>query len=106
MTIMFVCLLFSVIMPITTFFGLFFFVFRYYIEKYNMLFVFVKDFGSHGTLRRKVIWHLIFSVLGFQLINYVFFSVIGENSGYMVFGLIFMMLQVMGIFIFNKTFGK
>jgi hypothetical protein len=65
MTIMFVCLLFSVIMPISTIFGFSFFLFRYYIEKYNMMFVFVKDFESHGTLRRNIIRYLVFSVMGF-----------------------------------------
>jgi hypothetical protein len=65
MTIMFVSLLFSVIMPIMTVFGFSFFVFRYFIEKYNMLFVFVKDFESQGTITREIIRYLIMAVFGF-----------------------------------------
>ena len=39
-TISLLCLLFCVAMPIMSFFAAFFFAFRFYIEKYNMLFVY------------------------------------------------------------------
>lgn len=39
-TLSLMCLLFSVSMPIMSFFAAFFFIGRFYIEKYNMLFVY------------------------------------------------------------------
>ena len=65
LTIMFMCLLFSVLMPVTTFFGLIFFMFRFQVEKYNMLYVFVKDFDSHSEIHNYVTNYFIMTVFLF-----------------------------------------
>lgn len=56
-TIMMMCLVFSIAMPLMSGFAAVFFFFRYYIEKYNMLFVYWQDFEAQGTLRKSVVKH-------------------------------------------------
>jgi hypothetical protein len=65
LTILFMSLLFCVVMPIVTLFASGFFMFRYYIEKYNMLFVFLKDYESHGEFMDYIITALFIMVIVF-----------------------------------------
>ena len=55
LTVSFLCLLVIVPMPIVSSFAALFFSFRYYIEKYNILFVYRQGFESHGRLLEVVI---------------------------------------------------
>ena len=69
LTIIFLSLLFCISMPVITFFATGFFLFRYYIEKYNMLFVFVKGFESHGDFSTHIIRSLFTMLYTFQVMN-------------------------------------
>ena len=55
LTVSFLCLLVIVPMPIVSSFAALFFTFRFYIEKYNILFVYRQGFESHGRLLEVVI---------------------------------------------------
>lgn len=50
-TIGLMSLLFSTSIPIVSFFAMFFFFARYFIEKYNVIFVYQQEFESRGTMR-------------------------------------------------------
>jgi hypothetical protein len=50
-TISFMSLVFSISLPIISIFAVLFFFLRYYIEKYNFLFVYEKEFESKGLLK-------------------------------------------------------
>ena len=68
--------MFSVTMPIVSIFAVIFFFMRYYIEKYNFLFVYQQEYESSGGTRTHLIRYQIFIVLLFQLINYSFITTI------------------------------
>jgi len=54
-TIFMLCLIFSCLMPLSCAFGFLFFYFKYYVEKYNMIFVYLKEFEARGKLKKNII---------------------------------------------------
>jgi hypothetical protein len=85
-------LLFSTAMPIVTVFAALFFFFRYYIEKYNLVFVYQQDYESRGNLRVSLIWFQIIGVILFQLMNFAFQRTLGSNTAYLIAGYCFVLL--------------
>ena len=78
-TISFMSLLFSISLPIISIFAVLFFFLRYYIEKYNFLFVYEKEFESKGLL--KMITNMqIIQVICFQLINFSLIDALIRNN--------------------------
>lgn len=72
-------LVFSVAMPICTFFGFIFFVMRYQIEKYNFLFVYIQSIESIYLLQ-DISKIQVVVVLFFQLVNFIQIQqLMGEN---------------------------
>lgn len=47
--------LFTTVMPLAAVFGMFIFIFKFYVEKYNMIFVYLKEFEAKGKLKRHII---------------------------------------------------
>jgi len=109
-TIMMMCLMFSVLMPIVTGFASCFFFFRFYIEKYNMLFVYLQDYESKAILRKSIVPYQIVAVTVFQLFNYTFITVLTGNSvygkvGYGIIGFQLVCVYLVGkIHMFDPTF--
>ena len=54
--------LFTTVMPLAAVFGMFIFIFKFYVEKYNMIFVYLKEFEAKGKLKRHIIPMQLFSV--------------------------------------------
>ena len=54
-TIFFLAMIFSVLMPLASFFGFLFFFLKFYVEKYNMIFVYLKEFEARGRLKKYII---------------------------------------------------
>jgi hypothetical protein len=73
-------------MPMCSFFAMAFFFFRYYIEKYNMMFVYQQDFESRGHLRDILIPYQIFEVILYQLMNFAFLSSLGTDKNLLIGG--------------------
>ena len=98
--------MFSVTMPIVNVFAVIFFFMRYYIEKYNFLFVYQQEYESGGNTRSYLIPYQIISVLLFQAINYTFiFSLTDlelEISSWVGYG--FIIFQVLMILVCNCLF--
>jgi hypothetical protein len=50
-------LIFMIPMPVMSFFGMGFFAFRYWIEKYNLIFVYFQDFESECRMLDILVFH-------------------------------------------------
>ena len=107
-TIMTMSLMFSVTMPIVNIFAVIFFAMRYYIEKYNFLFVYQQEYESGGNTRSYLIPYQIISVLLFQAINYTFIFSLTDNELMISswFGYGFIIFQVIVILGCNCLFKK
>ena len=73
-TISFMSLLFSISLPMVSMLAALFFSLRYYIEKYNFLFVYTKEYESIGLMKMNAGMQIA-SILFFQLSN---FALIGS----------------------------
>ena len=72
--------LFSVSVPIILPFGALFFLIKYLIDKYNIVWVYPLEFESHGYLRQTVCVFMIISIWIFQLFFIGFFLSLKKNS--------------------------
>ena len=80
LVLFFLTFLFAVQIPIIGIFGFVFYMFRYQFEKYNMTFVYLKEFEARGRLRKHVVPYQITAIILSQLMNYGFLKVItGED---------------------------
>jgi len=112
-TIMMMCLMFSIIMPVVTVFAVVFFFMRHYIEKYNFLFVYQQEYESFGRTRDYMIRYQVFSLVMFQLFNYSYIITgpeemdIPRGTGYAFVGLqIFLLIVINQCLSRNKKFRK
>lgn len=55
-------LIFCAIVPLISIFALFFFAFKYYVDKYNLTFVYNKEFEGSGVIKKNVLPFTIFSI--------------------------------------------
>jgi hypothetical protein len=55
--------IFSTTMPMSNLWGFLFFFFKFYVEKYNMIFVYIKEFEAKGKFRSSIIPILVVSIL-------------------------------------------
>ncbi len=85
-------LIFSGALPPVSFFLMIFFFFRYYIDKYNLMFVYNRDFEGGGIIvKKQVLPLLILALYLFQVLNCMYFAVIDPH--YLKGGLIFISVQ-------------
>ncbi|CDW80277.1 integral membrane protein [Stylonychia lemnae] len=79
-TIFSVVYIFSAAVPLIPLFGFLFFAFKYYIDKYNFLFVYNMEADSRGNLGQAVIRYITFGLLLYQLIMFgLFTSIFGRD---------------------------
>ena len=76
-TVFMLILCFSTHIPLITPFGALFFYIKYYIDKYNLLFLFPAEFESHGNVTEMII--------KFELIGIFFFQFIISNTFIKIF---------------------
>ena len=72
--------LFSISVPIILPFGALFFLLKYWIDKYNIVWVYPLEFESHGYLRQTVWVFMIISIWIFQMFFIGFFLSLNKNS--------------------------
>ena len=77
-----IAMVFSVIVPYVAIFAMVFFLFKYYVDKYNLTFVYNTEFRGVGIIKRRVVPLSIFNIIVYQLINVGFFASKAENEGY------------------------
>ena len=84
-----IVLLFSTVMPLANLFGLLFFLYKFYATKYNLIYVYLKEFDAKGKLRKSIIPTTIFTIIFSQLLNYAFLALTNpepNNKFYVVGG--------------------
>lgn len=69
------CLLFSVLVPIIPFFAFLFFYIKYFVDKYNLIFVYFKVYESGGKIRKNVTSLMIFNLMLYLAIMVSFYSI-------------------------------
>ena len=62
-------LIFCPIVPLITVFSTLFFMFKYYVDKYNLTFVYNKEFEGGGIIKKNVLPYLLFAIYVFQILN-------------------------------------
>ena len=65
LTTLAMALVFSIIVPYVPVFAMIFFMFKYYVDKYNLSFNYNTEFRSIGIIKRGVIPRIIFNVIVF-----------------------------------------
>jgi hypothetical protein len=58
-------IIFSPVVPLIPIFGAFFFSAKYYVDKYNLTFVYNKEFEGGGVIKKNVIPYMLFSIYVF-----------------------------------------
>ena len=74
MTIFFVSLLFSTIVPIIPFFACLYFYIRHNVDKYNLVFNYYSKFESGGKTKNHVVRYLASMLFMYMLVMMAFFS--------------------------------
>lgn len=87
-------LIFCAIVPLIAIFELFFFFLKYFIDKYNLTFVYNKEFEGGGIIKNAVIPFLLFSIFIFQILNVGYFYVLTGENGYWIGGMILLAIEI------------
>lgn len=100
-----IALVFSVLVPYVPVFAMIFFMFKYYVDKYNLSFVYNTEFQGMGVIKRRVVPLAIFNVIVYQMINVGFFASKAEKKGknYLYAGIFIVIIELIGIATFYFT---
>lgn len=95
-------LVFSGVIPIISIFLCIFYYFRYYIDKYNLIFVYNREFEGGGIIvKKQVLPLMILSLYLFQVYNLAYFGII--NPYFFKGGIIFLSVQSL-VLLFIKIY--
>jgi hypothetical protein len=103
LTVLLIGLLFGSIVPIIPAFCGIFFSFKYYVDKYNLSFVYHSEFLGTGKLKKQVIPYVLFLIILMQLITIGYFNKhVPQNETitpkmYFWFGIALILLELMAI---------
>jgi len=95
--------LFSCFVPLTSIFGFLFFGLKYWVDKYNMIYVYVPEFESRGKLRKKMLPLSLFAVIFFQILNFGFLAAT-INKEYYGLGITVIGIQLVAIYVFKVSY--
>ena len=88
-------LIFSGTNPLIGIFVATFFAFKYWIEKYNLTFVYSREFEGGGVIKKQVVPFMVLSIYLFQLLNIGYFTIF--NDSYFKGGLIFLVIESLAL---------
>lgn len=97
-------LIFSGTMPLQAGFAMLFFALKYYIDKYNLTFVYKREFEGGGVIKKQVLPFLLFSLYLFQLLNMGYFTA-QFGAGYFKGGMIFISIQTLVLIFLNVHYN-
>lgn len=97
-TVFILTLVFSTTIPLIVPFGCLFFVLKYYIDKYNLLFVYPVEFESHGNITTMVLKFALIGIFFFQFIISNLFIKIFHDKDYAIYATL--LYIVISIFIY------
>ena len=69
-------MVYSLLVPLISIFAATFFLFKYYVDKYNLVFVYCKVYDSDGKIRKVVTRIMIFNIFMYTLIMMSYFATI------------------------------
>ena len=100
-------MVFSVLVPYVAIFAMFFFAFKYFVDKYNISFVYNVEFQGIAVIKKRVVPLMTFNIIVYQVINVGFFVAKTETKGttYLLLGIaivIVELLSVIGFYLYNK----
>lgn len=100
-----IAMVFSTLVPYVPIFAMVFFMFKYYVDKYNLSFVYNTEFHGVGIIKRRVVPLSIFNIIVYQLINVGFFaSKVQENGeNFLYVGLAIVALEIIVICTYHFT---
>lgn len=99
-TIFTVIYIFSVSVPLISLFGFIFFALKYFVDKYNFVYVYQTEFESIGTFGEVVLKYSTFGIIVFQLIMCgLFTSIFGQD--FIVSSLILLVGEIFYMVVFR-----
>ena len=84
-------LIFSGTTPLISLFTWLFFFLKYHCDKYNLTFVYNKEFEGDGVIRKQVLPLMMLSIYLFQILNMGYFSI--YDNGYFHVSVIYITIQ-------------
>jgi len=92
-------MVFSTLVPYLPFIGVFFFYFKYYVDKYNMSFVYNSEFRGVGIIKKRVVPYTILNIVIYQIINIGFFAskVPEYTKTFLITGLVLVGVEIVTI---------
>ena len=94
-----IAMMFSSLVPYVPVFAMIFFMFKYYVDKYNLSFVYNSEFRGTGVIRKKVIPLTIFNIVMVQIVNVGFFAG-KQGEGFLWFGVVVVAIELIAIIIY------
>ena len=79
---------------------------KYYIDKYNLTFVYNKEFEGGGKIKNIVIPFTLFSIFLFQFMNIGYFYVASVSKSYIIGGLVLLCVEVILILVIRSYYLK
>ena len=102
-----IAMIFSTIVPYVPVFAGVFFMFKYFVDKYNLSFEYNTDFNGVCIIKGRVVPLMLFNIILYQLINVGFFAskVESNNKAFLYIGLAWVVFEILVIF-FIWAIGK
>ena len=97
-TVFILIICFSTTIPLITPFGALFFYIKYYIDKYNLLFLYPAEFESHGNVTEMIIKFELIGIFFFQFIISNTFIKIFRDKDYAIYATL--LYIIFSVFIF------
>ena len=97
-------LIFCGTMPLISIFAMLFFTFKYYIDKYNLTFVYNKEFEGGGAIKKQVLPFMLFSIYFFQILNMGYFAS-QFGTGYFKGGMVFITVESLILIFLNVHYN-
>lgn len=72
-------MIFSGTNPLIGIFVTMFFAIKYWVEKYNLTFVYNREFEGGGVIKKQVLPFMLLGVYLFQILNIGYFTLFNEN---------------------------
>ena len=93
-------------MPIIPFFACLYFMTKYMVDKYNLVFVYFRKFESGGKIKKSVKNFMIFNLYFYMLVLVSFFSLKFPETFFWWLGIIMIVLwTVFYNYVYSRWFG-
>lgn len=96
-------LIFSGTNPLIGIFVGLFFTIKYWVEKYNLTFVYNREFEGGGVIKKQVLPFMLLGIYLFQILNIGYFTLFSEM--YFKGGLIYLVLQSLALIFLNHNYS-